>query len=65
MFDFDDDDFLGDIGRELTEMIKPWHVLLFAFVLFGVLTYISWQAMVFAISTVGPIVGLIWWLSTP
>lgn len=61
MFDFDDEDnnLLDDFARAIGERVPPFYFFLFVALIFGVLAYISWQAMVFA-----SFVGFVVWLIT-
>lgn len=63
MFDFDDEDnnLLDDFARAISERVPPFYFFLAVILLFGILTYLSWQAMVFA-SFIGTCVGVVLWL---
>lgn len=61
MFDFDEDSILDEFARAIGERIPPSYFFLIVILLFGLLTYISWQAMTFA-AFIGTCVGVMLWL---
>lgn len=62
MFDFDEDDtILDEIARAVGEHIPPFYFFVVVILLFGLLTYLSWQAMMFA-TFIGTCLGVLLWL---